>query len=96
MLHSATLADLKHTYVGEHIDYSQFGVFPAAIEPDILMSCSPRRPGSSAPSSDLIVAENMDDKYEMKSFSPVRKEDGTWKLAVDKKSGGWANFLKVT
>lgn len=41
----------------------------------------------------------MDERYELRSFSPSRHkpdhEDGGWDLGVDRKTGGWTNFVKA-
>src|SRR5271170_2271859 len=53
---------------GEHIDYALFGVFPAAIERDILIACASRPPNSGPPGS--VVVENTDRKYARQEFVP--------------------------
>jgi len=47
--------------IGEHIDYTLFGCFPAAIERDILIACAPRpTPTSSVVSSTPCPATRSD------------------------------------
>jgi hypothetical protein len=72
---------------GEHIDYTLFGCFPAAIERDILIACAPRsirtshssyssqtEPGlESQQVSGSVVAENLHRKYPRQTFVPARK-----------------------
>jgi galactokinase len=72
---------------GEHIDYTLFGCFPAAIERDILIACAPRSVRTSPSSyssqtepcpelqrvSGSVVAENLHGKYSRQTFVPARK-----------------------
>jgi len=73
-------------FPGEHIDYSLFGCFPAAIERDILIACAPRSVRTShSPYSQTepdvesqqvsgsVVAENLHGKYSRQTFVPARK-----------------------
>jgi galactokinase len=44
-------------YAGEHIDYTLFGCFPAAIERDILIACAPRSGPTPLPPSAINYSE---------------------------------------
>ncbi|KIP05414.1 hypothetical protein PHLGIDRAFT_30927 [Phlebiopsis gigantea 11061_1 CR5-6] len=62
--------------IGEHIDYALFGVFPAAVEQDVLIACA-RRP------DDLVLdggerghvhAQNLQPKYTPQTFAPMLRD----------------------
>jgi len=59
--------------IGDHIDYVLFGVFPAAVEQDILIACGPS--GSLADGSDpgSVAAHNLDPRYGPQTFAPMLK-----------------------
>ncbi|KAF8518233.1 galactokinase gal [Gautieria morchelliformis] len=77
--------------IGEHIDYALFGVFPAAIERDILVACAPR-PGDF---TGHIVAENLDAKYDPQAFTPAKGPAGSWHLEIDKTQLRWESYVKA-
>lgn|SRR6267142_7265989 len=92
--------------IGEHIDYALFGVFPAAIERDILLACGPSDPHGLPHGA--VSAENLDHRFPPRSFSPVRNfsvgrevEDvrvgdiGEWHLDIDKKELRWESYVKA-
>lgn len=68
-----------------------FGVFPAAIERDILIACAAREGDYSG----RVIAENLDAKYERQSFTPVRNQSGEWHLDIDKTQLRWESYVKA-
>ncbi|KAH8092569.1 Galactokinase [Cristinia sonorae] len=55
--------------IGEHIDYALFGVFPTAIEQDIIIACAPHEPSTRDPGH--VNAHNVTPKYVPQSFTPM-------------------------
>jgi galactokinase len=78
--------------IGEHIDYCLFGVFPAAIDRDILIACGRRPAGITA--SSKIDAQNSDTKYPPKLFEATVR-DGKWQLDIDTSKLSWESYVKA-
>lgn len=95
--------------IGEHIDYTLFGVFPAAIEQDILIACGSR--ASQDPGH--VEAHNTHPKYTPQSFAPMllstasdasTKQDQevnasvdvqSWHLDINPKELRWESYVKA-
>jgi galactokinase len=77
--------------IGEHIDYALFGVFPAAVEPDILIACAPRMGEHGA---GHVRAENLDGKYAAQAFAPALRAE-EWQLDIDKSQLRWESYVKA-
>ena len=76
--------------LGEHIDYALFGVFPAAIDRDILVAVAPNDEDSGR-----VVAENLDGKYTRQTFAPTRDSLMDWDLDIDKTQLRWESYVKA-
>ena len=79
------------------MDYALFGVFPAAVDRDILIACAPRSDGSSE-----IRAQNLDgEKYAPSAFQPTRTDNlsvpaaDAWLLDINQKALSWDSYVKA-
>lgn len=102
-------ADLS--LIGDHIDYVLFGVFPAAVEQDILIACGPSDANPDAhPGS--VAAHNLDPRYGPQSFAPMLKSAPipsaeeqqeaagavraeSWYLDINKRELRWESYVKA-
>lgn len=97
--------------IGDHIDYVLFGVFPAAVEQDILIACGPSDANPDAhPGS--VAAHNLDPRYGPQSFAPMLKSAPipsaeeqqeaagavraeSWYLDINKRELRWESYVKA-
>ncbi|KLO11436.1 galactokinase gal [Schizopora paradoxa] len=77
--------------MGDHIDYTLFGVFPAAIESDVLMAIA--KADTSDPGR--VTAENIDSKYTRQTFAPEKGHLHEWTLDIDKTQLRWESYVKA-
>ena len=84
--------------IGEHIDYALFGVFPAAIERDILIALAPRPLGDEPG----VVVANAESKYPEQTFTPSRitasvdaGDQHAWVIAINTKELRWESYVKA-
>ena len=84
--------------IGEHIDYALFGVFPAAVERDILIALAPR-PVGDAPG---VVVANAESKYTERTFTPSRittnvdaGDQDAWVIDIDTEELRWDSYVKA-
>jgi galactokinase len=87
---SPKLAELTRSSLGEHIDYALFGVFPAAIENELVIAIR-----ALETSEGQVTVDNMDPKYSKVSFSATRGQNGEWDLAIDPKALRWESYVKA-
>lgn len=82
------------------VDYALFGVFPAAVERDILIACAPRPKSTSSE----VTVQNLDgSKYTPQSFTASRHENAVtedlesdaWHLGIDKSQLRWESYVKA-
>ncbi|KAF8628794.1 hypothetical protein AX15_003710 [Amanita polypyramis BW_CC] len=76
--------------IGEHIDYSLFGVLPAAIERDILVACAPQ---------DIMPYHSTSSQHTLEVFAPEPKNAGAgahgWHLDINTKELKWESYVKA-
>ena len=71
--------------IGEHIDYSGFGVLPMAIERDVIIAVA-----TTDDDSKVRIA-NIDSKYEPREFDFEGKETI---VTIDSTKHEWSNYFK--
>ncbi|KAH9949915.1 galactokinase gal [Amylocystis lapponica] len=95
--------------IGEHIDYVLFGVFPAAVERDIMIACGPSSSDGSSTSPGAVTAENLDPRYTRQSFAPTLNTSvlpseqevagagraESWHIDIDKRQLRWESYVKA-
>jgi galactokinase len=84
--------------IGEHIDYALFGVFPAAVERDILIALAPRPPNDKPG----VVVGNAEPKYTEQTFTPSRvitnvgaRDQDAWLIDINTKELRWDSYVKA-
>ena len=84
--------------IGEHIDYALFGVFPAAVERDILIALAPRPPNDKPG----VVVANVEPNYAEQTFTPSRviasvdaRDQDAWPVDINTKELRWDSYVKA-
>lgn len=84
--------------IGEHIDYALFGVFPAAVERDILIALAPR----PLDDNQGVVVANFEPKYAEQSFTPSRvatcdnaRDQDAWLIDINTEELRWDSYVKA-
>lgn len=75
---------------GEHIDYSLFGVFPAAIENDLLIAVA-----ANSQSNGKISLDNVDPQYTKVVITDGKDSDGKWDLSINPAALRWESYVKA-
>ena len=81
-----TRAPGRVNIIGEHVDYSGYGVLPMAIEQDIVIACGPN------PTSRQLRFSNIDSDLYPDHTCPMAAE-GEGGLQIDKKGVAWYSYL---
>ena len=95
---SSPILTTLNSLIGEHIDYALFGVFPAAVERDILIALAPR-PQNDKPG---VVVANAESKYTEQTFTPSRvivsvdaQDQDAWLIDINTKELRWDSYVKA-
>jgi len=90
---------LRSKYAGEHIDYALFGVFPAAIEADILIACGTSPSANQGGDRPQINLQNFNPKYLPSTFSRARSSsdlvESDPSLKIDTTHLKWESYVKA-
>ncbi|KAL7746550.1 galactokinase [Sorochytrium milnesiophthora] len=76
--------------IGEHIDYAGFGVFPMAIDRDIVIAVGKQsvKPGATP----IVKLSNMQSKYAATEFA--HEHDSGRFVTIDSSVHAWSNYFK--
>ena len=84
--------------IGEQIDYALFGVFPAAVERDILIALAPRSLGDKPG----VIVANTESKYTEQTFTPSRivaggnaRDQDPWLIDISTEELRWDSYVKA-
>ena len=97
-LNTIIISCTTYIHIGEHIDYALFGVFPAAIEQDVLVAFARRQYEANEEEQDdpgRVTVENQDRKYTRQTFAPVIDASEDWQLDFDKEQLRWESYVKA-
>ena len=80
--------------IGEHIDYSLYGVLPMAIAADALLAVSVVRGLDETTEPEVDLVNLQPDRFPQRRFSITKSKEKGWDVTIDASVLEWTNYFK--